>query len=635
MFYNMKKVVITLSLLVFLIPLFVNAQSREDIIADLLTQLNALMQQLEELKAGTHDVGVGQGSSSPSSAMSCISFNQNLYLGSRGSDVFRLQKFLTQTGDFTYPEITGYFGPATERAVMRWQARNGVVSSGSAETTGYGVFGPSTRSAIQKATCGNTTTRPPRSGEGHPSDKVILSVDGEAFEIGNTANFKIIYPKDTATLEIDHQCFSTTGIGTKGGAGCGETVTIQERIVRANQSNGYSWPVEFVSQEKSRDDFVLDVTALDEDGQIIDHNDINVSVKGGSDNEDDGELRVTQTAKDVMVGERVTFRIYAPRGTEELELQNHCSKGLIINGKTMDCRYSRTETVRLMGDQIDNPEIWDVGMESLTGTSQGEFTLVVIAKDASGKVLDRTQAEIDVGGGKESSSASVEIEEPGGGERFSLGAYGESLEMEFDFSGPDSGVTFNVKLLDERRQFVQYISTGVRARDLSFGWLFPNSLIKNGEDTPYRIEVDCIENGRVICSDLSNVFYFSPTAEIEFSHINSKFYNVEGHEVVGREFRSLVPAGTERLEYTFGCSVAGGNGTLVSDYGGWARCGDVINAYENDFSSEERGRYHNFNLTAQGESGSYPDGFTVHIEAYDTSGSLIDQGDFSISFYKG
>lgn len=78
----------------------------------------------------------------------CPSLTRNLWLGASGADVSRLQVFLRSTGDFTYPEITGYYGSATAAAIKRWQARNDVVSSGTAETTGYGVVGPRTRSML-------------------------------------------------------------------------------------------------------------------------------------------------------------------------------------------------------------------------------------------------------------------------------------------------------------------------------------------------------------------------------------------------------------------------------------------------------------------------------------------------------
>ena len=70
---------------------------------------------------------------------------RTLTIGSKGEDVSALQRFLTQTGDYTYGEITSYFGPITQAAVQRYQARVGIVSSGTPQSTGFGVVGPRTR----------------------------------------------------------------------------------------------------------------------------------------------------------------------------------------------------------------------------------------------------------------------------------------------------------------------------------------------------------------------------------------------------------------------------------------------------------------------------------------------------------
>lgn len=82
----------------------------------------------------------------------CTNVVRNLYLGMNdaetGAEVSALQRFLTETGDFTYGEITGYFGPATEGAVQRFQCREMQLCSGGAETNGWGIIGPRTRSAM-------------------------------------------------------------------------------------------------------------------------------------------------------------------------------------------------------------------------------------------------------------------------------------------------------------------------------------------------------------------------------------------------------------------------------------------------------------------------------------------------------
>ena len=73
----------------------------------------------------------------------------SLSTGSSGSQVTELQTYLA-TNASIYPSglITGYFGVLTEAAVQRFQAREGIVSSGTAATTGYGRVGPQTRARL-------------------------------------------------------------------------------------------------------------------------------------------------------------------------------------------------------------------------------------------------------------------------------------------------------------------------------------------------------------------------------------------------------------------------------------------------------------------------------------------------------
>lgn len=56
-------------------------------------------------------------------------FSQNLSFGSRGDDVTELQKMLARDGFFTVTP-TGYFGPITRAALMKWQSANGIPSTG-------------------------------------------------------------------------------------------------------------------------------------------------------------------------------------------------------------------------------------------------------------------------------------------------------------------------------------------------------------------------------------------------------------------------------------------------------------------------------------------------------------------------
>lgn len=72
-----------------------------------------------------------------------------LDIGSTGQEVTDLQTYLASNSSL-YPSglVTGYFGALTQAGVQRFQAAQGIVSSGSPTTTGYGRVGPSTRARL-------------------------------------------------------------------------------------------------------------------------------------------------------------------------------------------------------------------------------------------------------------------------------------------------------------------------------------------------------------------------------------------------------------------------------------------------------------------------------------------------------
>ncbi|MDO8552245.1 MAG: peptidoglycan-binding domain-containing protein [bacterium] len=85
----------------------------------------------------------------------------SLKRGSSGADVTRLQQFLAQDRSI-YPEgiVSGTFGPLTEKAVQRFQVKNGIVNSGTPSTTGYGAVGPRTAAAMALGCAGASTPSP-------------------------------------------------------------------------------------------------------------------------------------------------------------------------------------------------------------------------------------------------------------------------------------------------------------------------------------------------------------------------------------------------------------------------------------------------------------------------------------------
>ena len=73
----------------------------------------------------------------------------HLDLGDKGSDVSQVQAYLAQNASI-YPAglVTGYFGPLTVAAVEKFQTAQGIVSSGSPATTGYGRVGAQTMARL-------------------------------------------------------------------------------------------------------------------------------------------------------------------------------------------------------------------------------------------------------------------------------------------------------------------------------------------------------------------------------------------------------------------------------------------------------------------------------------------------------
>ena len=95
------------------------------------TSTAALIQSLyAEVKTFEAEIAALEATSSTPSC-AALTLTRPLDLGSTGSDVTALQRFLQSKGYYTYPSITGYFGPATEKAVAAFQNANGISSVGS------------------------------------------------------------------------------------------------------------------------------------------------------------------------------------------------------------------------------------------------------------------------------------------------------------------------------------------------------------------------------------------------------------------------------------------------------------------------------------------------------------------------
>src|SRR5208282_765371 len=96
-------------------------------------------------------------SSATSTPASIPFFTRRLGIGSSGDNVSLLQEYLQGLGYFTYPTITGYFGPVTAKAVANFQRADGLDPVGS--------VGPKTR-ALLNAILAVASSMPGGSGPG-------------------------------------------------------------------------------------------------------------------------------------------------------------------------------------------------------------------------------------------------------------------------------------------------------------------------------------------------------------------------------------------------------------------------------------------------------------------------------------
>ncbi len=102
-----------------------------------------------EIAAILNDIKTIQAASpAPKGVALGFNFVRPLALGMRHTDVSKLQEAL-KTDSSIYPEgvVSGYFGPATLKAVKKFQEKYGLASPGAA---GYGTVGPKTRAKLNE-----------------------------------------------------------------------------------------------------------------------------------------------------------------------------------------------------------------------------------------------------------------------------------------------------------------------------------------------------------------------------------------------------------------------------------------------------------------------------------------------------
>jgi hypothetical protein len=140
-------------------PAFASAQTTDtqNQVQSLLQQIQALQMQLKTLLASS--TGSWTMSSSANflntgqmGKFVCITLGRNLRQGDQGEDVRKLQEMLMGDSDNEFNgTATGFFGPLTMKAMMKFQMRMGIAS------TTDGSVGPKTRGFFERA-CGKGLT---------------------------------------------------------------------------------------------------------------------------------------------------------------------------------------------------------------------------------------------------------------------------------------------------------------------------------------------------------------------------------------------------------------------------------------------------------------------------------------------
>ncbi len=93
------------------------------------------------------------GNSGAVNQTECLRIGRVMRFGDYREDITKLQKFLEDTGYFSHPHITWYFGSVTQKAVQDFQTAEGIISHGTPQTTGFGQVGPITAKAIERISC--------------------------------------------------------------------------------------------------------------------------------------------------------------------------------------------------------------------------------------------------------------------------------------------------------------------------------------------------------------------------------------------------------------------------------------------------------------------------------------------------
>lgn len=144
-----------------------------------------------------------------------IAATSSLSRGMKNAEVLMLQHFLiTQYSDFTEEYATGYFGATTEAAVKQWQSEHGIVSKGSAATTGWGAVGPKTRAAMGLSPVQPAAQPTSSSAASSTSDLIRSLVSQVEMLQARIAALKSASSTNSSSISTASSTASMNGVGT-------------------------------------------------------------------------------------------------------------------------------------------------------------------------------------------------------------------------------------------------------------------------------------------------------------------------------------------------------------------------------------------------------------------------------------
>lgn len=258
-----KKIITGALVAIAMAPAFVFAETTDTQtqIQTLLQQIQALQVQLKTLLASstmnwkmgstTNFMNAGQ-----MGKFACITLSRNLKHGDQGEDVKKLQEMLMGDEQNGFNgTATGFFGPLTMKAMMKFQMRMGIAS------TTDGSVGPLTRGFFERS-CGKGLNSQAVGQGKMQGDDMRMAIRGTV-SANNTSSIVIQTNGGSITANISNttmiKIFASTSTpptaGTVADLTVGKTVTVQGKRVSDNTMDALNIGIgEFVPMMKMGDE---------------------------------------------------------------------------------------------------------------------------------------------------------------------------------------------------------------------------------------------------------------------------------------------------------------------------------------------------------------------------------------------